>query len=164
MTAYRLATLLPLALVLTLATPAFAQGAPPAGKRAQVEARMKQIRARMLRVEVGLAEAKAKQVEAILDKYKTERKALRQKAQAHRRAIGELLRKDSNDQSAYAREIKALRETQRKLQALRDKEIDELQKVLTPKQQAKLGMEMQRMRRRMQQAVDRHRPAGPPPR
>jgi Spy/CpxP family protein refolding chaperone len=159
MTPYRLSALIPLVLVFTLAAPALAQGAPPATKRAQVEAKMKEIRNRMLREQVGLSEAKARQVEAILEKNQAERESLRQKVQAHRRAIGELLAKDSNDQPAYSREIKGMRDTQRQIQALRDKEIDELQKVLTPKEQAKLGVAMQQMKRRFNQAVRRHQGA-----
>jgi Spy/CpxP family protein refolding chaperone len=164
MTSCRFATLLPLALVLTFAVPAFAQEASPDAKRAQVEAKMKQIRDRMLREEVGLDEAKARQVGAILDQHQIERRALRQKLQAHRTALEELLRQDSNDQGAYSREIQALRETQAKIQALRNHEIDELQKVLSPKQQAQLGAATRRMKRRFRQAVRQHGAGGPPPR
>jgi Spy/CpxP family protein refolding chaperone len=165
MTPYRFVALLTLALAVTLAVPALAQDAPPDAKRAQVEAKMKEIRNRMLREQVGLSDATARRVEAILEKHQKQRRALRQKVQGHRQAIRELLRNDSNDQPAYAREIKGMRDTQRQLQALRDQEIDELQQVLTPKEQAKLGVAMQQMKRRVNQAVRRHRGAsGPPPR
>ncbi len=164
MTPFRFITFLSVVLVLTCTVPAFAQEAAPAAKRAQVEAKMKQIRSRMLREQVGLSEAKVRQVEAILEKHQRERRTLRQQVQQERLALTELLSQDSDDQQAYARHIQAMRDAHRKLQSLRDGEITELQKVLTPKEQAQLGIAMAQMRRQMNQAIGRHRGGGPPPR
>ena len=158
----RFVTLLALLVALLFAPPAIAQP-PAAAKRAQVEAKMGEIRGRMLRDQVGLSEVKARNVEAILQRHRNERLDLRQKLLAHQRKIAELLRQDSDDQSAYTREIQGMRTSQRQLQALRETEIDELQKVLTPKEQARLGVAMRQMRRRMNQAAQGYRGAGPGP-
>lgn len=160
----RLIALLPLTLALLATVPAFAQEDPPDDdKQEVVESRMKLIRARVLRQEVGLSEEKAKKVEAILDKYQPQRRALRQKLKGHRTTLAGLLQQDSNDDAAYAREIKGLRDTHRKLQELRDQEIDELMKVMTPKEQAKFAAAMERMRNRVQQSVRQHQGRGAPP-
>ncbi len=155
---------LPAALAVTVAAPALARPGQPgaaaqsnAAKRAKVEARLKQIRGEILRKRVGLDEKHAKQVESILDRYRPQRQALRQKLKAHRQAISKLLKADSNDQNAYRREIAGLRSTQKQLDALRDREINEVSRLLTPKQQAKLAVALRRMQRRLRQAMQQYR-------
>ena len=134
--------------------PAPAAEAQPAQRSARVAKRLKQARARLLRHKVGLDEAKAARVEKILDQHAKQRKALKKQTRQHRRTVTGLLAADSNDQQAYARAIKGVRDADKKLRALRDKELDALAKVLTPKQQAKLVIAVKKMqkdiRRRMQ--------------
>lgn len=153
MTPRHLIRLLPIVCALGLVSaPAWAQGGPQE-KRAEVESRIKQIRARVLRQEVGLTEEKARKVEAIMDRFQAERRPLREKIRAHRQAIARLLQADSNDQAAYSREIAGLRDAHRKLQASREHELDELQRILSPKEQAKTAAAVQKMRRKIREAV-----------
>lgn len=155
---------LPAALAVTVAAPAVARPGQPgaaaqsrAAKRARIEARLKQIRGAILRKRVGLDEKRAKQVENILDRYKPQRQALQKKLRTHRQAIGRLLKADSNDQNAYRREIAGWRSARRQLDALRVREINDVSRLLTPKQQAKLAVALRRMQRRLRQAMQRYR-------
>lgn len=96
-------------------------------------------RARMLKEEVGLDEKTAASVERILSKYRPERQAASETAETERRKLNALLELDSNDQAAYARSIRAFLDARQKLVELHRKQAEELGKVLTPKQQAKLA-------------------------
>jgi Spy/CpxP family protein refolding chaperone len=148
-----------IALLVALSAPlalAEAGGKGPADKRAQIEQQTKKLRARVLRTDVGLDQKKAAEVEKVLEKYTPIRQQLQKESQQHRRAIRDLLDKDSNDQSAYDKSIKALRSAQKKLHDTREKELDELSKLLTPKQQAKLVVSIRtlqtKLRRQMRDA------------
>jgi Spy/CpxP family protein refolding chaperone len=147
---------LTLALTLVLAfavtRPAAAQGRGHAAKsqeekRARVQKRLAQVRERILKKEVGLDDAKAAAVEKIFAKYQPVRQKLVKEQREHRQAIRKLLKQNSDDQTAYKKEVSALRAVQKKLRALGEQQADELSKVLTPKQQAKLIAALQRLRR-----------------
>ena len=129
-------------------------------KRAVIEQRLKQLRRDMLRKEVGLDENKAVVVERVLDKYLAEKKKLREQAVTHRRALRTLLESDSNDQQAYSTAIRGLREAEKQKQALRERELDELGKLLTAKQQAKLMRATHRMKRQLEHRLREHRRGG----
>jgi Spy/CpxP family protein refolding chaperone len=144
--------------IAAVARPAFA--APEdkrEDKRAKVEQRLKQARHDVLRKEVGLDEAKAKAVEAVLDKYNAERKQLKGEVRGQREALKKLLDQNSNDDGAYTKALKALRESQKKLANIQDREIDELQKMLTPKQQAKFVRALQRFRQQLKRKLEEKR-------
>lgn len=151
-----------LSLSVLLAAPlAFAQGKTKNAedKRAKVEARVKELRTRVLRTQVGLDEKKAAEVEKILAKHAPERKKIQKEIQTHRRQLRALLDKDSNDQAAYKKAIDGFRAARKKAQTQRDQEFDELAKVLTPKQQAKLVVALRKLqaqlRKRVRQFEDR---------
>jgi Spy/CpxP family protein refolding chaperone len=129
-------------------------------KRAVIEQRLKQLRHDMLRKEVGLDENKASVVERTLDKYMTEKRKLKDQAVTHRRALRKLLESDSNDQQAYTNAIRGLREAEKQKQSLREREMDELGKLLTPKQQAKLMRATHRLKRQLAHRVREHRRGG----
>ena len=111
----------------------------PAAAPAESSAPMPPWRARMLRDEVGLDEKTAAAVERILTKYRPERRAASDAVDSERRKLNALLELDSNDQAAYSRSIRAMLDARQKLHDLQKKQTDELGKVLTPKQQAKLA-------------------------
>ncbi len=146
---------------LAVAAPAFAQGAgkggPPPDKRAQVEQRMQQVLHKVLRDRVGLDEKKAAAVEKILDKNAKAERTLRQEQRTHRQALRALLKADSNDQAAYKKAIAGLRSSQQKLQAMHQRELDEVARILTPKEQAKFLVAVTRMRQKLGQALGRYR-------
>lgn len=139
---------LSLALLLA-AMPARAENKGGEDKRAKVEQRLKQLRNRILRQEVGLDEKKADEVQKVLLKYEPERRKLQRQHRQHRSELRDLLQADSNDDAAYKKSIEGFRSTQKKLNALRDKEMDEIAKLVTPKQQAKLYAALERLRKRM---------------
>jgi Spy/CpxP family protein refolding chaperone len=112
---------------------------PPATAPAESSARIPPWRARMLKDEVGLDEKTAAAVERILAKYRPERQAASETAESERRKLAALLELDSNDQAAYARSIRAFLDARQKLVEVQRKQAEELGKVLTPKQQAKLA-------------------------
>jgi Spy/CpxP family protein refolding chaperone len=125
-------------------------------KRAKIEARLKEVRGIALRKEVGLEEKKAAEVEAVLAKIHGEREQIIRKMQAQRRVLRELLNKDSQDQNAYSRALVALHAAEDQLNALNKRQNQELAKLLTPKQQAKLGAVFQRMQRRLRKALHKY--------
>jgi Spy/CpxP family protein refolding chaperone len=128
-----------------------------ADKRAQVEARMKQLRADILRKQVGLTPDKARVVEAVLEQHALERKKLVRTLHSERQALERLLEADSNEEAAYARTLRTLRSTRDQLQALRRRELDQLDKLMTAKQQAKLLSSLRRVQRKLHGALKAYR-------
>ncbi len=125
----------------------------PEAKRARVQARLKQVRTRILKQEVGLDDKKVAEVEKIFDKYEPERRKLIKQQREQRLALKELLKQNSDDEAAYKKALESFRATQKKLKALTDRELDELSKQLTHKQQAKLFAALQRLRKKLARKV-----------
>lgn len=145
---------------LAASAPALAQPAPGgrrADKRAQVEERMREVRKRMLRDRVGLDEKKALAVEKVLDKNAGAERVARQEERKYREEIERLLAADSSDQAAYAKALAGLRASEKKLAAMRQSELDEVAKLLTPKEQAKFVTALRRMGQRLGRALGRYR-------
>ena len=135
---------------LTMATSAHAR--PPAkkgpvagGPGHQIHKRIKQLRAEVLRYDVGLKPAKAAKVEALMAGYDPVRRKLRERNRMAKRALKRLLRTDSNDQKAFKRVLDDLVDVRGKLEKLRFQQRDALRKMLTPKQQSKLLGSLKRM-------------------
>lgn len=145
------------ALILGLAAPAFAQGKAAGKRRAKVEQRVEEIVGRVLREKVGLDDKKATQVEALLKKHHKARAQAKRDQHRARRALGQLLKQNSSDQKAYAKAINDFRQAQKALHQLEDKQFDELGKVLTPKQQAQLYANLDKVRRKVRVALRKHR-------
>jgi Spy/CpxP family protein refolding chaperone len=143
------------AAALSLSVPAWAENKSP-DKQAEVQSRMKALIGKMLRQEVGLDEKQAREVEKILDQFKPERRRLRGELRTHRQKLRELLQKNSDDQQAYQTALRQFRETQKKLQSLRERELDAVSKTLTPKQQAKFMQSLRRLQRRLNKALERY--------
>jgi Spy/CpxP family protein refolding chaperone len=154
--------------VLALAAPARAQSGPPphagppahaapGAKRAQAQQKLRQVRARLLRERVGLDVKTALAVEKILDKFQSERQRLHQAMREEKKKLRALLDLDSNDQAAYTRSQRSLLDVQQKLAMLKQQEFEELAKVLTPKQQAKLGREVDETMKRLRKGMRRQR-------
>jgi Spy/CpxP family protein refolding chaperone len=103
-----------------------------------------------------LEPAKAAEIERVLDRHAPERQKLHEKLRDHRRELNRLLEGDSNDQQAYERAIRGLREAQEQLFVHRRKELDELGRALTPKQQAKLVRALRQMQRKLNKHLRDH--------
>lgn len=154
--------IVPIALALSLAAPAFAQGGGRAAQRARVAQRLERIRGEVLRKRVGLDEQKARAVERILDSHDAERRRLKSAMRSERRVLAALLRQDSNNQAAYARAIQGLRSAEIGRQNLKQREFVQISRWLTPKQQAKLLIALRRMETRLRQAARQYRQSHAP--
>jgi Spy/CpxP family protein refolding chaperone len=118
-------------------------------KRAKVEERLEKLRERVLKKELKLDNKRADAVSEILTRYFKERRKLMETQRENRQKLRKLIRSDSNDQEAYRKAIKNFRDGRKKLQALEDKQLDEVAKILTPKEQTKLVAALQRLRRKL---------------
>jgi Spy/CpxP family protein refolding chaperone len=126
-----------------------ANAQPAKDKRAKVEQRLEKLRERVLKKDVGLDDKKAAAVGAILTRHATERRKIQKDQRDYRRTLQKLVQSDSNDQDAYKKALKSFRDGRKKLQALEDRQLDEVAKILTPKEQVKLVAALQRFRRKL---------------
>lgn len=139
--------------VLLAGTPAFAEPAKTQDKQAKIEERMRSVVARVLRQECGLDDTRAKTVEQSFDQFAPERRRVRQELARFRKMLSELLEKDSNDQNAYKQALEGFRAAQKKLQQVRERELEALGKQLTPKEQAKFTDAMRKLNKKLKAAL-----------
>ncbi|MSP92003.1 MAG: periplasmic heavy metal sensor [Myxococcales bacterium] len=143
-----------------LAAPAFAQPAPPPRPPPGMDAgpdghhpaffqRMKQTRSQLLRKEAGLDEAGAARAETVVTRFDQDRQKLQRGVGEATRALRELVRADSKEDKAYRDGLDALVNAHRAMHDLRSRELDELRKVLTPKECAKVVIALERMHKHM---------------
>ncbi len=150
-----------LALLWVMSFPAMAQpdlsgnrgglAAAPAGSRGAKQ----RVRMRVLTGRVGLDDASAHKVLAVLRAHEGKRAELARRMKSEKRNLKRLVRQDSNDEASYRRAIDDLMRTQQEMEALRFQEFTELRKVMTAKQQAKLLVELNRLMKRRQQRARR---------
>lgn len=126
-----------------------ASAQPNKDKRAKVEERLEKLRERVLKKDVGLDDKKAKAVGEILTRYAGERRKIQKEQRESRRTLQKLVQSDSNDQDAYKKALKSFRDGRKKLQGLEDRQLDDVAKILTPKEQVKLVAALQRFRRKL---------------
>jgi len=139
------AALLVPALALADAVPAPAT----AQKRAQLEARMRQLRMEILQKDVGLDAEKTRAVAALLERHSAERRRIETAIQNDRGTLDQLLQADSKDQAAYSKGLRALRARHTELAALRQRELDDIARHMTPKQQAKFLSALRRVQKKL---------------
>lgn len=130
---------------------------PPKDHRAKIEERMKQVIERVLKEEVGLNDAKAKQVQELFAKQNAEQAKLRQELQNAEQALSTLVEGDNADEKAYANALKELRAKQNAVHTARNKHQDQMGKLLTSKQHAKLLHSLQKLERTLRKGMRRHR-------
>ena len=138
--------LVPIALL--ACAPAVAAPATPGPSGAPMEQHLQRMRSRVLRERVGLAEEKAKKVEAILDKYAPERRRLTAELRQGRQKLRALLVLDSQDQALYRAALDQVRSNRKALQDLMERAFGEIAKELTPKEQGKLFLALDELRHR----------------
>jgi len=154
---------------LFLAMPLHAQPAGGGGEPspAKMEQRLKQVRARVLRERVGLSEKKALKVEAIFERFAPEAKRIEKRMRKANARLRYLFEIDSNDQKAYKMALDKQRRAHKAMVKLREREFKALQKVLKPKQQAKLLMALKELQKKVRREMRRRKRAGkrggPPP-
>ena len=166
---------LPAALLIpALEPPAQAQPAGKGPKGQKGRERVAMLRQRLFQKKLGLDDAKASKVEAILRDHVTKQREAKQRMRAASRTVRRLLREDSDDQQAYRAALAELTSAQTALEKLRSEHMAELDAVLTPKQQAQLIESLHKIRRHLARAKQGSRkprrprrpriPRGPGPR
>lgn len=110
--------------------------------RKQRHAKFKAKRGEMFRKELGLADAKATQIEAKLDGFKQQSKAMRKAQRSLMSKLEALVTADSNDDTAYTATLKSLALNRTQMQATKKAKQEFMRQQLTPKQQAKLLVKM----------------------
>jgi len=88
--------------------------------------------------DIGVEDARIRQVVAIHEKYATQQQKVRADARQHRRALENLVQKDSKDETAYRRALDGIEKAKKERLRLRDGERQEMRNVLKPSEQAKL--------------------------
>ena len=116
---------------------------------AQMQSRLKQMRSRLLREELGLDEARASEAETVMDGFAPQRKGLRQTLRTHRRALRTLEETQSTDDEAYVAAVDGLVTAERQLQVMRAQEFDALRLILDGREQAHLLHAFKKMKRHM---------------
>lgn len=134
--------------------PGLPEGGP---QHAGMGKRMKEIRADLLRKEAGLSEDAIAKGEKVLDAFDVERqKAHKDVGDAHR-GLAELNASDSKDEAAYKKGLDALVAANRALQDLRGRELEELRKVLSQRDTAKVVLSLERIQREMHKEMRQSR-------
>ena len=118
-------------------------------QRANFKKKMQARFSKLLREKMQLPDATAQQVETLVRANMGKKKPLHQQMRTQRKALHKLLKEDSNDQQAYADALDGLKKTRTALRTLHEAQIAELQKLLTPKQQAQLLAAHHQMRKHM---------------
>ena len=139
--------------------------APPAKAKLtpqEIKQRIRRMRAKVLRVQVGLDDAKADQAEQILDSFEQAHRDKQRAVRQARRRLRHLFVTDSEDEQAYQRALAELRLAHKELQQLREKQLAALAQVLTYKQQAKLLRSLAKLRRKLAKLRIRPRQDRPP--
>ncbi len=111
--------------------------------------KFKEKRGKLLREKVGLEEAEAVQVEAVMDRYRTERQELMEQVRDAKKVLKTLLDEDSEDQLAYQSQLDVLLAVRASMHEMHNAEITELRELLTPKKATKLLALMERVHKRM---------------
>lgn len=154
-----------LLMVFVAAVPAWA--APPGDAdgpddpvlRAAVETKVKAVRAKLLRSEVGLDDATARKVEARMDQGHARRHALQRQERRAGRALALLLEADSDDVAALQRAVEGVLTARQQLAAEREREFGALRALMTPKQAARLLLGMRGMHRELRRMIEGERRA-----
>ena len=151
-----------LAALLMLAPSASAER-PRRGEGPPVERlheRMTELRGRLLRKRVGLDEDKVARVEALLEQGDAERKALHKAMRQSRRALRELVQRDSTDEAAFEAAVTGMLKARNRMHTLRHEELSKLRRVLSAKEMGKLVLALGKLRKRMEQKRGGDRPGG----
>ncbi len=126
-------------------------------EREEAREKFRKTLAEVLRKRVGLSDEVAEKVEQTHQKFSQERRSLHRRMWQSKRALKLLLKSGSNDEKAFSVAVQRLLDGRREMEQLRRRKFEAIRKHLTSKEQAKLLMAMQRMRRRMHKKMRKHR-------
>lgn len=111
------------------------------------QAQMKVMRSQMLREGARLDEAAAVRVEKVLDQFDVERRAKHARQREMHKALMGLIRADSKDEKAYKDALDGLTAAHRQLLDLRTREFDEMRKVLSQREAARVLVALEKAMR-----------------
>ncbi len=124
-------------------------------RRRALDERLAGMRRQILGEELGLDGARKDSVEKVLLKFNTRKSEITRRVRANQDRIRQLLAEDSQDQAAYQRGLSEIQKAWEEIHRLRTEEVAELGKLLTPKEQAKFGLALQRVQRSLRGALRR---------
>ncbi len=130
-------------------------------KKQQIQQRLRELRKRVLRQNVGLDEKKAERVERILDESAPKRKKLKKHVHHHQQIVMHLLQADSDDERAYVSALTEIRRAQVKMHELEQQEFEALSKQLNPKQLARLMVALHQMKKKVRARMREQRQRRP---
>lgn len=134
-------------------------GGPGGPDHAGMAARLKEVRGQLLRKEAGLDDAAAAKAEKVLDAFDAERQKAHKDMGEANRALHDLIGADSKDEAAYKKGLDAVVASARALQDLRGRELEELRKVLSQRDTAKVVLALERMQQAMHREMRQTRKA-----
>jgi Spy/CpxP family protein refolding chaperone len=127
-----------------LAAPAFAKGNDSgdgkahAAAKARPNAKQREQRQIAAMKKAGIDEARARRVVAVRQHYGQERRPVVAEMRTHRQKMRELAKANRTKDSAYAREKEAVERGRAKLEEIGSRQKDEVAKILTPAERAKI--------------------------
>ena len=151
-----------LLLLAALSGVAGAQQRPPAGgdERAQLEARLRQQFARVVRQRVGLSDEQMARLGPVNERHAVQRRQLQMEERSARIELQRALRApEPPDSGRVSRLLQRLVDVQKRRAALLETEQHELAAIMTPIQRARYLALQEQFRRQVEQRRDR---AGPP--
>ena len=132
------------------AAPARPSKAPAKSKPADKKANAREARVLEALQREGIDSARAKQVVAVMKKYRLERIKVNAGMQTHKASLRVLLESDSTDQDAYSKALDGLKDGRKQLQDITDRQMAEIQQILKPSEQAKVLKLLQRAKQNKQ--------------
>ena len=148
-----------------LAEPPGPPGADRQGEPRNPEAfmaQMKVMRGQMLREGARLDEAAAARVEKLLDQFDVERRTKHARQREMHKTLMGLIRADSKDEKAYKDALDGLTAAHRQLLDLRTREFDEMRKVLSQREAARVLVALEKAMRHRGGPGGRGAHQGPP--
>lgn len=146
-----------LAAALWLASPVAEAQEPderPAAQQGEKRERIKKLRDKVLRGKVGLDGDKAHKVEKILRQHRDKQRVIKKEIREAKDRLRALLKEDSGDDGAFDEALAKLRAAHKSLALQRDADFEELRKVLTAKEQAKLLRALLQLRQHLRAQVE----------
>jgi Spy/CpxP family protein refolding chaperone len=133
-----------------------AQAAPPCHgggpceggtRREERQREIAALHARVLKERVGLDDKRVAELQKVHASFRGQREALRATLQSTRWAVVALVKAESTDNAAYERALTDVKRTREQLFTLRKSEREAVSRLLSPREQARLFVAMQDLRK-----------------
>lgn len=125
-------------------------------RRRALDERLSKVRERVLGEQVGLNPARKALVEQTLMKFHGRKSEIGARLRHSQAEVRRLLQEDSQDQEAFRKLLSEVEKSTDALHSLRREEAGELARLMTPKEQAKFALALQRVQRQVRATFHRH--------